>query len=174
MLSEVYICSLIQRRQALLRDGPVAQLNRASDYGSEGFRFESWRGHTENQALTSKDVGAFFIICIQFAYKIGPKRWNESANDGKQAGLWPVQLGHDFGFVVFVWVVVLAPFGTHRLIEIVRFSTLAAPKSAVCPVNCLYRSVPNCTKTLIFRVLKTKTYQHFPLFTAQYAALRRR
>jgi hypothetical protein len=22
-------------------DGPVAQLNRASDYGSEGFRFES-------------------------------------------------------------------------------------------------------------------------------------
>ena len=111
MLSEVYICSLIQRRQALLRDGPVAQLNRASDYGSEGFRFESWRGHTENQALTSKDVGAFFIICIQFAYKIGPKRWNESANDGKQTGLWPVQLSRDFGFVMVVWVVVLVSFG---------------------------------------------------------------
>lgn len=26
-------------------DGPVAQLNRVSDYGSEGSRFESWRGH---------------------------------------------------------------------------------------------------------------------------------
>jgi hypothetical protein len=26
--------------------GCVAQLNRASDYGSEGYRFESYRGHT--------------------------------------------------------------------------------------------------------------------------------
>ena len=25
--------------------GPVAQLNRVSDYGSEGSRFEPWRGH---------------------------------------------------------------------------------------------------------------------------------
>ena len=25
--------------------GFVAQLNRASDYGSEGYRFESYRGH---------------------------------------------------------------------------------------------------------------------------------
>ena len=25
--------------------GLVAQLNRASDYGSEGYRFESYRGH---------------------------------------------------------------------------------------------------------------------------------
>jgi len=25
--------------------------------------------HSENEALTSIDVGAFFIICIQFAYK---------------------------------------------------------------------------------------------------------
>lgn len=53
------------------------------DYGSEGFRFESWRGHTENQALTSKDVGAFFIICIQFAYKIGPKRSKATLNSGE-------------------------------------------------------------------------------------------
>ena len=28
-----------------LRNGPVAQLNRASDYGSEGYRFESCRDH---------------------------------------------------------------------------------------------------------------------------------
>ena len=48
--------------------------DRASDYGSEGLGFESLRGHTENEALTSDDVSAFFIICIQFAYKIGPKR----------------------------------------------------------------------------------------------------
>ena len=27
------------------KNGLVAQLNRASDYGSEGYRFESCRGH---------------------------------------------------------------------------------------------------------------------------------
>ena len=27
------------------QNGPVAQLNRVSDYGSEGSRFEPWRGH---------------------------------------------------------------------------------------------------------------------------------
>ena len=30
---------------AIKKNGPVAQLNRASDYGSEGYRFESCRGH---------------------------------------------------------------------------------------------------------------------------------
>ena len=32
--------------QSDLAEGPVAQLNRASDYGSEGYRFESCRGHS--------------------------------------------------------------------------------------------------------------------------------
>ncbi len=31
--------------------GPVAQLNRASDYGSEGLRFESLRDHIDIQWL---------------------------------------------------------------------------------------------------------------------------
>ena len=39
ILKKLYFCSPIQR------NGPVAQLNRASDYGSEGYRFESCRGH---------------------------------------------------------------------------------------------------------------------------------
>mgnify|MGYP006866176919 CR=1 FL=1 len=30
------------------KKGPVAQLNRAFDYGSKGFRFESWRGHKKS------------------------------------------------------------------------------------------------------------------------------
>ena len=38
---------------------------------------------TENEALTSNDVGAFFIICIQFAYKIGPKRSKATLNSGE-------------------------------------------------------------------------------------------
>ena len=29
--------------------GPVAQLNRASDYGSEGYRFKSCRGHSKKE-----------------------------------------------------------------------------------------------------------------------------
>ena len=43
-----------------LRNGPVAQLNRASDYGSEGYRFESCRDHKShlNTEMT-------FFICIQ-------------------------------------------------------------------------------------------------------------
>ena len=37
-----YLCIAIKGK------GPVAQLNRASDYGSEGYRFESCRGHSSN------------------------------------------------------------------------------------------------------------------------------
>ena len=32
-----------------MMNGPVAQLNRASDYGSEGYRFESCRGHKKDK-----------------------------------------------------------------------------------------------------------------------------
>ena len=35
---------------AIKKNGPVAQLNRASDYGSEGYRFESCRGHFKRDA----------------------------------------------------------------------------------------------------------------------------
>ena len=38
-IKSVYLCIAIKGK------GPVAQLNRASDYGSEGYRFESCRGH---------------------------------------------------------------------------------------------------------------------------------
>ena len=40
-----------------LGNGPVAQLNRASDYGSEGYRFESCRDHLRNHVYDS-----FFVI----------------------------------------------------------------------------------------------------------------
>ena len=36
-----------------LGNGPVAQLNRASDYGSEGYRFESCRDHLRNHVYDS-------------------------------------------------------------------------------------------------------------------------
>jgi hypothetical protein len=37
--------SVLPLHSQIERDGPVAQLNRVFDYGSEGSRFESWQGH---------------------------------------------------------------------------------------------------------------------------------
>jgi|SaaInlV_120m_DNA_3_1039746.scaffolds.fasta_scaffold13460_4 hypothetical protein len=56
---------------------------RIPDWQSRGRGFESHLLHAENQALTSLDVGAFFIICIQFAYKIAPKSSKATLNSGE-------------------------------------------------------------------------------------------
>ena len=39
--------------------GSLAQLNRASDYGSEGYRFESCANHEEK--VVAPHLGAFFV-----------------------------------------------------------------------------------------------------------------
>ena len=47
-----------------LANGPLAQLNRVSDYGSEGYRFESCMGHTKSsnkEESYSFGVTAFLI-----------------------------------------------------------------------------------------------------------------
>ena len=44
--------------RAFLKQGPLAQLNRAFDYGSKGCRFESCRGH-ENKTLNFCKLGVF-------------------------------------------------------------------------------------------------------------------
>ena len=41
------------------QNGPVAQLNRVSDYGSEGSRFEPWRGHNSESYFLNEV--AFFV-----------------------------------------------------------------------------------------------------------------
>ena len=45
----------------------MAQLNRASDYGSEGYRFESCRGHFKRDAkqLTINCLAFFLLTCCQ-------------------------------------------------------------------------------------------------------------
>ncbi len=44
------------------QNGPVAQLNRVSDYGSEGSRFESWRGHkVKLNEIMASDIGSLFF-----------------------------------------------------------------------------------------------------------------
>ena len=57
----VYLCIAIKK------NGPVAQLNRASDYGSEGYRFESCRGHFKRDAkqLTINCLAFFLLTCCQ-------------------------------------------------------------------------------------------------------------
>ena len=44
----------------LQKDGPVAQLNRASDYGSEGYRFESCRDHIKESHISD----SFLFLCV--------------------------------------------------------------------------------------------------------------
>jgi hypothetical protein len=48
---------------AFIRKWPRSLMDRASDYGSEGCRFDSYRGHIWNKTLTLKNVGVFFILC---------------------------------------------------------------------------------------------------------------
>ena len=49
--------------QIIIQKGPVAQLNRVSDYGSEGYRFESCRDHSKNP-IDNKQFS--WIFCFIF------------------------------------------------------------------------------------------------------------
>ena len=50
-----------------LRNGPVAQLNRASDYGSEGYRFESCRDHKSH-------LNTEMTFYLYTNFKTGPQK----------------------------------------------------------------------------------------------------
>ena len=48
---------------AIKQKGSVAQLNRASDYGSEGYRFESCRSH---EGFRNQIAKPFFCVpCLE-------------------------------------------------------------------------------------------------------------
>ena len=51
----MYLCIAIEKD-----NGSIAQLNRAFDYGSKGYRFESYWSHSKQQA-TKKLAACFFI-----------------------------------------------------------------------------------------------------------------
>ncbi len=44
--------------------GPVAQLDSASDYESEGYKFESCQGHFFKRKYAEKQLFAFFYCCF--------------------------------------------------------------------------------------------------------------
>ena len=50
------------------KNGPLAQLNRAFDYGSKGYRFESCRDHNKKaQSLRNQSV-AFLLFVLLAAF----------------------------------------------------------------------------------------------------------
>ena len=51
---------------ATIKNGSVAQLNRALDYGSRGYRFESCRNHKRNTRL---ECSFFLCFTVYDAYK---------------------------------------------------------------------------------------------------------
>ena len=52
---KAYFCSRFREKRKTVLQGSLAQLNRASDYGSEGYRFESCRSHNEGWLLSSTE-----------------------------------------------------------------------------------------------------------------------
>ena len=60
-----FALAIKKHTQLQIRIGSVAQLNRASDYGSEGCRFESCRSHSKED-ITSCNVLFFCYIRIIF------------------------------------------------------------------------------------------------------------
>ena len=52
------MCVLLHPISREINDGSLAQLNRASDYGSEGCRFESCRSHEAKR----KVISSFFCF----------------------------------------------------------------------------------------------------------------
>ena len=70
------------------KNGSLAQLNRASDYGSEGCRFESCRSHF--QKLNIKMFGFFFLyfrICSLLALMLFPLSSNSASSKLEQCSL---------------------------------------------------------------------------------------
>ena len=55
--------NLTLQSQSRNGNGSLAQLNRASDYGSEGYRFESCMSHNGSRLLS---VAVFFIVRIDW------------------------------------------------------------------------------------------------------------
>ena len=55
---------------SLFRKGPVAQLNRAPDYGSGGCRFESCRGHKLSPRIINYFWGYFIMLNFDWTFKL--------------------------------------------------------------------------------------------------------
>ena len=78
------------------KNGPLAQLNRAFDYGSKGYRFESCRDHFYKSQVLENEALATFILpfCPTFA----PPNYKGNAKNKirNKAFLWFNSTGRSF------------------------------------------------------------------------------
>ena len=78
----MYLCIAFEKSTSvkLKKFGSLAQLNRASDYGSEGYRFESCRSH-KNQG--ESNLIPFFVFSNKTpAAPCKLAQWKISGNSG--------------------------------------------------------------------------------------------
>ena len=53
---------------AIEKIGSLAQLNRAFDYGSKGYRFESYASHKNGDSLTISVFCLYILRCLLFCF----------------------------------------------------------------------------------------------------------
>ena len=76
--------------RVLIYNGSLAQLNRASDYGSEGYRFESYASHISGgylmvfaffmpayfsflDGVSETDIDQYPVLCVVLSHKMDDK-----------------------------------------------------------------------------------------------------
>ena len=68
-----FALAIKKHTQLQIKIGSVAQLNRASDYGSEGCRFESCRSHKKRILLHVTSSFLLYISTICYIFQHKPK-----------------------------------------------------------------------------------------------------
>ena len=78
----------------IIKDGSLAQLNRASDYGSEGCRFESCRSHTQRTGKKGKDghTRLFFLFLYTLHTTSGHQTQDVQGRIGTRFATWTLHL----------------------------------------------------------------------------------
>ena len=86
----VYLEIISNFALAIEKNGSLAQLNRASDYGSEGYRFESYASHISGDYLmvfaflmpayfsfldgvSETDIDQYPVLCVFLSHKMDDK-----------------------------------------------------------------------------------------------------
>ncbi len=62
--------SFIIHRLSFIKNGCVVQLDRISDFGSEGWGFESLRGHSKGKVTFISDFSLFLLLLFLILYSI--------------------------------------------------------------------------------------------------------
>ena len=83
-------------------EGSVAQLNRASDYGSEGYRFESCRSHKYGKNEQSFTLVRSFLYFVDLPVA-GEGSTKSILSESQINGMKIIKLAFRFPFFLFVY-----------------------------------------------------------------------